>query len=138
MYHVYRPVFAVRLAARELNRECIWGELSRALLGPYGENRGGFAEFPCTCTRLPASIVVGSVNIAALHRCQSLMEVGPCDTPLTRLWKQFDYPWDTQKFIFSIGQGSLSSPIICMSSSRCLRLCTTSSPSPFKVPAPSR
>lgn len=55
MYHVYRPVFAARLAARELNRECVWGELSRALLGPYGENRGGFAECPCTCTRLPAS-----------------------------------------------------------------------------------
>lgn len=32
-----------RLAARELNRECIQGGFSGALLGPDGENHGRFA-----------------------------------------------------------------------------------------------
>ncbi|KAL3590082.1 hypothetical protein FPOAC2_12264 [Fusarium poae] len=80
-------------------------------------------------------VTVSSAGVEALHKSSAPMVVRPNNTPPMRPWKQFQLYMRYPEVYLDNNAGASGLPIICMSTSRCLRLCTTSNPFSFEVPA---
>ncbi|KAK6705802.1 hypothetical protein SNK03_009635 [Fusarium graminearum] len=118
-----------RFATRELNREYAQEGLFELCLVQMARIMKELQHSPALARGFLLSIVtVSSAGVEALHKSSAPMVVGPRDTPPMRLWTQFQLYMRYPEVHLDKTAGTSGLPIICMSTSRCLRLCTTSNP----------